>query len=79
MMCVIDVGVYEMFGEIFDDVVGEVFDKIVKLIGFGYLGGLEVLKFVEMGMLGVVVLLCLMLYLGDFDFSFSGLKMVVFM
>lgn len=45
-MLVCGVGDYEWFGMIIDDVIGEVFDKIVKLFGLLYLGGLYVEKMV---------------------------------
>lgn len=32
----------ELFGIILDDVVGEVYDKVVCMLGLGYLGGLVV-------------------------------------
>lgn len=36
----------EILGEIIDDVVGEVFDKLVKILGFFYFGGLLIDKYV---------------------------------
>lgn len=47
MVKVFGIGEYEVLGELVDDVVGEVFDKMVKLFGFDYLGGLCLVKFVE--------------------------------
>lgn len=74
---VIGIGQYELLGELIDDVVGEVFDKIVKLLGLDYSGGLMLLKMVLQGMVGCFVFLCLMIDCLGLDFSFFGLKIFV--
>lgn len=71
------IGCYMLLGEFIDDVVGEVFDKIVKLLGLDYFGGLLFVKLVEQGEFGYYVFLCLMIDCFGLDFSFSGLKMFV--
>lgn len=77
LISVIGIGQYELFGEFIDDVVGEVFDKIVKLLGLDYFGGLLLLKMVVQGIVGCFVFLCLMIDCLGLDFSFFGLKIFV--
>lgn len=44
--CCWDLLDFDYLGGMIDDVVGEVFDKVVMMLGFGYLGGLFVLELV---------------------------------
>lgn len=71
------IGQYCLLGEILDDVVGEVFDKIVKLMGLLYLGGLQLVVLVECGILGKYCFIWLMIDCFGLDFSFFGLKIQV--
>lgn len=66
-------------GSIVDDVVGEVYDKVVWLLGLGYLGGKVFDDLVCIGDWDVIVFLCGMSGLVDdcYVFSFFGFKMVV--
>lgn len=66
-----------MLGELIDDVVGEVFDKIVKLLGLDYFGGFLLVKLVEKGEFGYYKFFCFMIDRLGLDFSFSGLKIFV--
>lgn len=72
----------ELFGEMMDDVVGEVFDKVVWLLLFFYFGGLEIDCVVVDGDFDVICffwgLFCVFdLVVYCYDFFFLGLKMVV--
>lgn len=69
-------GQFKVIGEMRDDVVGEVYDKVVCMLNFLYLGGLYIDCFVYEGEL-LIDLLCVWLEEGFYDFSFSGLKLVV--
>lgn len=77
IMCVTQVGVYELMGESLDDAAGEAFDKTAQLLGLGYPGGPALAKLAEQGQPGKFRLPRPMLNSGDFRFSFSGLKTAV--
>lgn len=77
IMCVTQVGAYELMGESLDDAAGEAFDKTAQLLGLGYPGGPALAKLAESGMPGKFKLPRPMLASGDFMFSFSGLKTAV--
>ncbi|WP_216796649.1 tRNA (adenosine(37)-N6)-threonylcarbamoyltransferase complex transferase subunit TsaD [Candidatus Vallotia tarda] len=79
LMYVADVGIYKILGETLDDAVGEAFDKTAKLLGLNYPGGPEVSRLAELGTPGAVSLPRPMLYSGNLNFSFSGLKTAVLM
>lgn len=65
---------YEIIGQTRDDAAGEAFDKVAKLLGIGYPGGVAIEKFSE----GVVGTIDLPYPLEkESDFSFSGLKTAV--
>ncbi|MFY8216820.1 MAG: tRNA (adenosine(37)-N6)-threonylcarbamoyltransferase complex transferase subunit TsaD, partial [Chthoniobacterales bacterium] len=64
-------------GTTLDDAAGEAFDKVAKLLGLGYPGGVEVDRQATMGDPSRYNFPRSMLYSGDFDFSFSGLKTAV--
>lgn len=72
-----NIGEYCILGEFIDDVVGEVFDKMVKLMGLDYLGGLLLVKLVEKGILGCFKFFCFMMDRLGFDMSFFGLKIFI--
>lgn len=71
------VGSYQILGTTLDDAAGEAFDKVAKLLGLGYPGGVEVDRMAAMGDPARYDLPRSMLHSGDFDFSFSGLKTAV--
>ena len=77
IMCVTEVGNYELMGETLDDAIGEAFDKTAQLLGLGYPGGPALAKLAEQGLLGRFKLPRPMINSGDFMFSFSGLKTAV--
>ena len=79
LMRVNGVGTYELLGESLDDAAGEAFDKTAKLLGLGYPGGPALAALAEHGVPNKIKLPRPMLYSGDFDFSFSGLKTAVLM
>ncbi len=68
-------GKYKLLGSTLDDACGEAFDKVANLLGFTYPGGVEIEEMAKTGNphaisfpVGSV---------GDYDFSFSGLKTAV--
>lgn len=70
-------GKYKMLGQTRDDAVGEAFDKVARMLGLAYPGGLEISKLAEKAPHHECLSSPLprpMLKSGDFDFSFSGLK-----
>ena len=77
IMCVTQVGAYELMGESLDDAAGEAFDKTAQLLGLGYPGGPALAQLAETGTPGRFKLPRPMLNSGDFSFSFSGLKTAV--
>ena len=79
LMRVAGVGDYELLGETLDDAAGEAFDKTAKLLDLGYPGGPALAKLAEQGRPGRITLPRPMLYSGDLEFSFSGLKTAVLM
>jgi N6-L-threonylcarbamoyladenine synthase len=69
-------GVYRLLGKTRDDAAGEAFDKVAKLLGFGYPGGPVIDMLAPFGK--PVVKLTLAKMKGNpLDFSFSGLKTAV--
>lgn len=66
---------FEVIGSTLDDAVGEVYDKVARVIGIGYPGGPKVDEFAHKG----IDTYDLPLPLDDdsFNFSFSGLKSAV--
>jgi N6-L-threonylcarbamoyladenine synthase len=77
IMCVTQVGAYELMGESLDDAAGEAFDKTAQLLGLGYPGGPALAKLADQGASGKFKLPRPMLKSDDFMFSFSGLKTAV--
>ena len=71
-----EAGVYRLLGKTRDDAAGEAFDKVAKLLGFGYPGGPVIDSLAPYGK--PVVKLTLARMKGNpLDFSFSGLKTAV--
>ena len=70
-----DYGQEEIIGETMDDSVGEAYDKVARLMGLPYPGGIEVDKLAKSG-IGDKHRFKLpkARTSGEFDFSFSGLK-----
>jgi N6-L-threonylcarbamoyladenine synthase len=69
-------GAYRLLGKTRDDAAGEAFDKVAKLLGFGYPGGPVIDSLAPFGK--PVVKLTLARMKGNpLDFSFSGLKTAV--
>ena len=69
-------GDYQLIGQTQDDAVGEAFDKVAKIIGLPYPGGPAIAKAAELGDPQAFHLPIAKL-VGEYDFSFSGLKTAV--
>jgi N6-L-threonylcarbamoyladenine synthase len=65
---------YAVIGSTRDDAAGEAFDKIAKLLGLGYPGGIEIDRLAKEGNPQAIAFPRGMLREENFDFSFSGLK-----
>ena len=63
-----------LLGESVDDAIGEAFDKVAKLLGLGYPGGLEIEKKAKIGDENFFVLPMPLTKEKNFNFSFSGIK-----
>ncbi|MBR6098248.1 tRNA (adenosine(37)-N6)-threonylcarbamoyltransferase complex transferase subunit TsaD [bacterium] len=75
---IIDVKSYSeqtIIGETIDDAVGEAYDKVARLIGLPYPGGPKLDKMAQEGNPKAFILP--KAKVGEFDFSFSGLKTAV--
>jgi N6-L-threonylcarbamoyladenine synthase len=70
-------GVYRLLGQTLDDAAGEAFDKVAKLLGLGYPGGLEIDRLARGGDPQRIRFPRPMLDAEHVDFSFSGLKTAV--
>jgi N6-L-threonylcarbamoyladenine synthase len=70
-------GCYEVLGATVDDAAGEAFDKVAKLLGLGYPGGIEIDRLAAGGDAAAYPFPRSMLHSGDHRFSFSGLKTAV--
>lgn len=68
---------YTLLGQTLDDAAGEAFDKVAKLLGLPYPGGLEIDRLAEQGDPKRYEFPRSMLHSGDLQFSFSGLKTAV--
>jgi len=68
---------YELLGQTRDDAAGEAYDKVARILGLGYPGGVAVDLVAKRG--GKTVIGFPRAYIDDdnFDFSFSGLKTAV--
>lgn len=67
-------GDYELMGQTLDDAAGEAFDKVAKILGLGYPGGVAIEKLARSGEKNRIAFPRALLAPGSFDFSFSGLK-----
>ncbi len=68
---------YRLAGKTRDDAAGEAFDKVAKLLGFGYPGGPVIDMLAPFGDPGAVRFTSPKMKGNELDFSFSGLKTAV--
>jgi N6-L-threonylcarbamoyladenine synthase len=68
---------YELMGQTRDDAVGEAYDKVSKMLGFGYPGGMVIDGLAQKGDPKSIPFPRPYLDKKAFDFSFSGLKSAV--
>ena len=68
---------YKIIGETVDDAAGEAFDKVAKILGFGYPGGPLIEKMAKRGNKNEFKFTRPMINSKDYNFSFSGLKTAV--
>lgn len=64
---------YDLLGQTQDDAIGEAFDKVAKIIGLPYPGGINVSRLAETGN-AMAYKLPKAKMPGKYDFSFSGIK-----
>nr|HID58813.1 tRNA (adenosine(37)-N6)-threonylcarbamoyltransferase complex transferase subunit TsaD [Desulfobacterales bacterium] len=67
----------ELLGQTRDDAAGEAFDKVAKMLGLGYPGGVVIDRMAREGDPERIRFPRAFLDTGSFDFSFSGLKTAV--
>jgi len=67
----------ECMGRTRDDAAGEAFDKVAKMLGLGYPGGMVISELAEKGEPRAIKFPRPFLDKSEFDFSFSGLKSAV--
>ena len=70
-------GAYRLLGQTRDDAAGEAFDKVAKLLGLGYPGGIAIDRLSEGGNPQAFSFPRAMTSPKTLDFSFSGLKTAV--
>ncbi len=70
-------GAYRLMGRTRDDAAGEAFDKVAKLLGFGYPGGPVIDRLAPYGDPEAVPFTLAHMKGNTLDFSFSGLKTAV--
>jgi len=71
------IGEYRLLGKTRDDAAGEAYDKVAKLLGFGYPGGPIIDKLASFGNPHAVKFTFAKMKGNDLDFSFSGHKTAV--
>ena len=71
------VGRYTTLGQTVDDAAGEAFDKVAKLIGLPYPGGVAIDRLAATGNPAAIKFPRPLINDGSFNFSFSGLKTAV--
>ncbi|UFS69858.1 tRNA (adenosine(37)-N6)-threonylcarbamoyltransferase complex transferase subunit TsaD [Geomonas sp. RF6] len=71
------VGRYRTLGQTVDDAAGEAFDKVAKLLGLPYPGGVAIDRLAAQGDPGAIRFPRPLLNDGSYNFSFSGLKTAV--
>ncbi len=72
-----DVGDYTLLGRTRDDAAGEAFDKVAKMLGLGYPGGVVIDRLAKSGDPKAIDFPRPMWTRKNLDFSFSGLKTAV--
>ncbi|MEZ4461467.1 MAG: tRNA (adenosine(37)-N6)-threonylcarbamoyltransferase complex transferase subunit TsaD [bacterium] len=72
-----DLGEYELLGRTRDDAAGEAFDKVAKMLGLSYPGGIQIDRLARDGDPTAIDFPRPMWTRKNFDFSFSGLKTAV--
>jgi tRNA N6-adenosine threonylcarbamoyltransferase len=72
-----EIGNYRILGKTRDDAAGEAYDKVAKLLGFGYPGGPIIDRLAPFGNPHAVRFTLARMKGNDLDFSFSGLKTAV--
>jgi N6-L-threonylcarbamoyladenine synthase len=72
-----DFGRYRLLGATRDDAAGECFDKVAKMLGLGYPGGIVIDRLARAGDPRAVRFPRALPRRADLDFSFSGLKTAV--
>jgi len=70
-------GDYTFLGQTRDDAAGEAFDKVAKLLGLGYPGGVIIDKMAREGDATAIDFPRAIIAKDSFDFSFSGIKTAV--
>jgi N6-L-threonylcarbamoyladenine synthase len=70
-------GEYRLLGKTRDDAAGEAYDKVAKLLGFGYPGGPTIDRLAAHGNPRAVKFTLAKMKGNELDFSFSGLKTAV--
>lgn len=70
-------GAYHVLGKTRDDAAGEAYDKVAKLLGFGYPGGPMIDRLARFGNARAVKFTLAKMKGNELDFSFSGLKTAV--
>ncbi|MBI1912853.1 MAG: tRNA (adenosine(37)-N6)-threonylcarbamoyltransferase complex transferase subunit TsaD [Deltaproteobacteria bacterium] len=68
---------YKILGQTRDDAAGEAFDKVAKLLGLGYPGGVVIDRLAKDGNPHFIEFTRPYLAKGNLDFSFSGIKTAV--
>lgn len=68
---------YELMGQTRDDAAGEAFDKVSKMLGLGYPGGITIENLAKAGNKDKISFPRAYLDKDRFDFSFSGVKTAV--
>jgi tRNA N6-adenosine threonylcarbamoyltransferase len=68
---------YELMGQTRDDAAGEAYDKVAKMLGFGYPGGAVIDRLAQKGEPDNISFPRPFIDKSTFDFSFSGLKTAV--
>lgn len=71
------VGEYRLLGRTRDDAAGEAYDKVAKLLGYGYPGGPVIDRLAAYGNPRAVKFTLARMKGNELDFSFSGLKTAV--
>ncbi|MGI8960459.1 MAG: tRNA (adenosine(37)-N6)-threonylcarbamoyltransferase complex transferase subunit TsaD [Bryobacteraceae bacterium] len=69
-----ELGSYRLLGKTRDDAAGEAYDKVAKLLGFGYPGGPVMDRLAAFGNPHAVKFTLARMKGNELDFSFSGLK-----